>query len=303
MENPEPLISVIIPFFNSQEFLRETFESVISQEYSNWEIILIDDGSTDNSIEIAKEYVQKYPARIFCYQHEGHKNKGAAAGRNLGLKKAKGELVALLDADDVWLPQKLKKQVEIFRQNPQISMVCESTKYWYSWSNSKRKDVVVKVGANTEQVFQPIELVKKLYPLGSGAAPCTCSLLIKTSVLKKFNGFEESFVENSQVFEDQAFLIKIYLSETVYISSLCNNLYRQRPGSVMQITKSQEDFLKARYFFLEWLVDYLEKQEINNPEIDRLMRRAFLPYKFPLTAKILRRIRFFWNILFRKFQT
>lgn len=300
MENLQPLISVIIPFLNSQEFLVEAIDSVISQEYFNWELILIDDGSSDRSTKIAKGYAQNNSEKIFYYEHDGHKNKGAAASRNLGINNSRGELTAFLDADDVWLPQKLLKQVEIFQHNPQISMLCESTLYWYSWNDTERKDVVVKVGAEAEKIYRPIELVKKLYPLGSGAAPCTCSILIKTSVLKTINGFEESILD---FYEDQAFLIKVYLKESVYISSNCNNLYRQRSGSAMELKKNQEYFLKSRLFFLEWLSNYLHAEEINNPEINKLMKRSFLPYKFPFTAKILRRLRFFWNILFRKFQT
>jgi glycosyltransferase involved in cell wall biosynthesis len=296
-ENYSPLISVITPFFNAEEFLRETVESVIAQEYTNWELILIDDGSIDGSGEIARKFAEKYPEKIFYFAHEGGANKGAAASRNLGLEKARGELAAFLDADDVWLPQKLKSQTEIFKENPSISMLCESTKYWHSWSGAKKRDTEVKVGAPAGRIYEPPQLVKKLYPLGSGAAPCPCSIVVKTSALKKIKGFEESFTGISQVYEDQAFLIKIYLFEKVYISSACNNLYRQRKGSVMSVTKEQKNFLAARYFFLKWLENYLEREKISDPEIEKLMRKAHLPYKYPFTFKVIRRIEFFWRLI------
>ncbi len=115
---------------NAESFLEETIESVIHQEYTNWELLLIDDGSSDASTAIAKEYSSKYPGKIIYLEHEGHVNKAAAASRNLGITKANGELAALLDADDIWLPQYLKQQMAIFQNNPQISMLCEATRYW-----------------------------------------------------------------------------------------------------------------------------------------------------------------------------
>src|SRR6476469_6751182 len=137
-----PLVSVIIPFYNTGAFLKETIESVINQEYAHWEIVLVDDGSVDNSIEIAKEFALMHPGKIIYAEHEGHVNKAAAASRNLGISKSKGELVAFLDADDFWLPQKLKQQVNLFEANPEAGMVCEASRNWYSWNNPKAEDIV-----------------------------------------------------------------------------------------------------------------------------------------------------------------
>ncbi len=290
IEKLAPLVSVITPFLNAEDFLIETIESVIQQEYKNWELILVDDGSSDNSTVIAKEYACKNPNKIIYLDHEGHVNKAAAASRNLALTKAKGELVALLDADDFWLPQYLNGQVAVFRNNPQISLFCESSKYWYSWNNAAAKDKFIPIGANADRLYQPPELVAKLYPLGAGEAPCPCGIIVKMSALKKINGFEESFIGKYQMYEDQAFLIKIYLQETVYISSRCNNLYRQRAGSVMYTSSVQGQYLQARYFFLQWLNHYLHKEQIKTPFILKLLRKAFRPYHYPLINKIINKI-------------
>ena len=93
-----PLVSVITPVFNVESFLRETIASVLNQQYTNWELILIDDGSTDGSAEIAKSYSSKFPGKIFYYEHEDHVNRGASPSRNLGLAKVKGELISFLDS-------------------------------------------------------------------------------------------------------------------------------------------------------------------------------------------------------------
>src|SRR5215203_2510421 len=141
MQQANTLVTVIIPFFNEERFLEETVKSVLYQTYTHWEIMLIDDGSADGSTALAKEYASRYKNKIFYVEHEGHANKGLSATRNAGIAKAKGELIALLDADDVWLPQKLERQVAIFQQNPDVALLCEPSLYWYSWQNKKYEDV------------------------------------------------------------------------------------------------------------------------------------------------------------------
>ncbi|HEV7621281.1 MAG TPA: glycosyltransferase family 2 protein [Flavisolibacter sp.] len=116
--NQDPLVSVITPFYNEEKFLKEAIESVISQDYQHWELLLVDDGSNDASTEIAKSYAISNPGKIFYIEHPDHINKGLCASRNLALTKARGDFIALLDADDVWLKQKLSSQVQIFKQHP-----------------------------------------------------------------------------------------------------------------------------------------------------------------------------------------
>jgi len=287
IEQTSPFVSVVIPFFNAELYLKEAIESVLNQYYTDWELILVDDGSTDDSTSIAKEYANEYSHKIFFAEHEGHINKSLSPTRNLGITKARGEIVAFLDADDLWLPQYLQQQIEILRSNPQISMLCEASRYWYSWSNPAAEDIEVAVGATSERLYQPPQLVKQLYPLGTGAAPCPCSIIVKKKVLEAVNGFEESFVGKHQiVFEDQAFLIKIYLREPVYISSNCNNLYRQRVGSIMDTTATEGFYHEGRRFFLEWLDDYLRTEQITDPVTHKLLQKAFRPYRHPIINKV-----------------
>src|SRR5215217_1967355 len=152
MQQANVLVSVIIPFFNEERFLEETIQSVLHQTYPYWEILLIDDGSSDNSTALAKNNASRYPDKIFYVEHEGHVNKGLSATRNAGIAKARGELVALLDADDIWLPEKLQKQVAIFQQNPQIAMACESSFYWSSWYTDLYPEAEKPVGVPGDRV-------------------------------------------------------------------------------------------------------------------------------------------------------
>jgi glycosyltransferase involved in cell wall biosynthesis len=111
--NPRPLVSIISTFLNEEKFIKEAIESVFAQTYDNWELILVDDGSTDRSTEIALQYGRDYPNKILYIEHEGHQNHGQPASRNLGIRHAKSEYISFLDADDVLLPHKLERQLAI----------------------------------------------------------------------------------------------------------------------------------------------------------------------------------------------
>jgi glycosyltransferase involved in cell wall biosynthesis len=119
-----PLVSVIIPAYCAAEFLSRTIDSVLSQTYRNIEVFVIDDGSTDETFQIACEYSR----RDFRVRVMQQNNLGAAAARNLGISHASGEFIAPIDADDIWLPDNLKKQVEVMLAGD------SSVGVVYSWS-------------------------------------------------------------------------------------------------------------------------------------------------------------------------
>jgi glycosyltransferase involved in cell wall biosynthesis len=281
MNEFRPLISVITPFYNEQRFLKDAVESVLNQDYEHWELLLVDDGSTDSSTEMAKEYARMYPERIRYLEHQDHSNHGLCATRNLGLQYAKGTFTALLDADDVWRKEKLSNQVLIAASHPGLAMVCEASEFWYSWKESVKSDIVIPVGAAQDHLFEPGQLLAILYPLSKGASPCPSSLLIKTEMLKKKGGFENSFTKEYQLYEDQAFLSKIYLEERVYVSSACNNLYRQREGSLVQWIKDEGHYHAVRRFYLNWFKQYLEKKNIHDRRIEKLLKKALKRYEWP----------------------
>lgn len=106
------LVSVIMPSYNTAEFIKETIESVLHQTYQNFEIIIVDDCSTDNTDEVVSSIKDE---RIKYLKNE--KNSGAAISRNRALREAKGEWIAFLDSDDVWLPEKLEKQISFMKKN------------------------------------------------------------------------------------------------------------------------------------------------------------------------------------------
>lgn len=118
-----PLLSVIMPSYNTAHFIGEAIDSVINQDYPHIELIVVDDGSTDGTVETVRAYGERI--QLITQQ-----NQGSAAARNAGLAVARGELIAFLDSDDVWLPGKVRTQVEYLRRNPQVQMVYGRWNVW-----------------------------------------------------------------------------------------------------------------------------------------------------------------------------
>lgn len=130
------LVSIIMPSYNTAEFIAESIQSVLSQSYQNWELLIVDDCSTDNTDEVVKPYL--VDKRIKYLKNE--KNSGAAVSRNRALREARGKWIAFLDSDDLWMPDKLSKQITFMKENA----------YHFSYTNyseidteSKRNGVTV----------------------------------------------------------------------------------------------------------------------------------------------------------------
>ena len=117
--NENPKVSVIIPCYNGEKFIGEAIESVLNQTYQDFEIIIVDDGSTDNSKTVIEHYLDD--KRVSYFQHQ--ENRGIARTRNSGIKRAKGEYIAFLDNDDIWLSSKLEEQLALFSTS-EVGLVC-----------------------------------------------------------------------------------------------------------------------------------------------------------------------------------
>jgi glycosyltransferase involved in cell wall biosynthesis len=273
--------------------LIEAIESVLAQTVENWEYLLVDDGSTDASSAIAKSYAARYPEKIRHLHHPGHINLGMSAARNLGLRYARGEYLAFIDADDVWMPQKLAEQLAILDGNPEVGMVCGAVIYWSDWSGGN--DIVLPTGCRQDAILCPPDTSLELYPLGGATAPCPSDLMVRTSLARMVGGFEEQF---TAMYEDQAFLAKLYLATPVCFSSKIWLKYRQHSDSCMVKVKATGKYHEARLYFLGWFETYLKNKANNNRLVDRALQRALRPYRKPrvhyfstLTSKLRNRSR------------
>lgn len=130
---PESLVSIIMPTYNCETFIAESIDSVIAQTYKNWELIIIDDCSTDKTEDVVKKYLNK-DNRIKYYKLET--NSGAAIARNIAVDHARGKYMAFLDSDDIWLPEKLSKQVAFMQTNNYIF-----TSTGFAWMDESGEDM------------------------------------------------------------------------------------------------------------------------------------------------------------------
>jgi glycosyltransferase involved in cell wall biosynthesis len=275
-------------FLNEGKFLAEAVESVLAQTYQNWDLLLVDDGSTDDSTKIALRYAEQYPAKVRYLEHNGHGNRGASAARNLGISNAKGKYIAFLDADDVWLPQKLARQVEILNSQPAAAMLCGATQWWYSWTGSPedtKRDHIRALSVQPDTLVMPPKLLTLF--LKKTNVPCTCSVLLRREIIDVTGGFEESF---HRVFTDHAFYAKVCLKAPVFISGDCWDKYRQHPDSCCSVAKRTKGLRHAEGFYLSWLEAHLLAEGIKTSELWRALRKKQWLCRHPTLDHLLVRI-------------
>jgi glycosyltransferase involved in cell wall biosynthesis len=192
----QPLVSVIIPAYNAEISIAQTLESVLSQTYQNIEILVVDDGSSDKTAEIVKSFAQK-DSRISLLQQS---NAGVAAARNLAIEKSRGEYIAPIDADDIWYPQNLEKQVEyLIKSSASVGVV-------YSWSVDINESGLLTGGFYNSTIEGEVykALVYK-YFIGNAS-----SSLLRRICFEKVGGYNcKMKAENAQGCEDWELHLRI----------------------------------------------------------------------------------------------
>lgn len=208
----EPKVNVIIPTYNRAHLIGRAIQSVLNQTYQGFELIVVDDGSTDNTDEIIKEFQQK-DNRIIYLKHE--KNKGGSAARNTGIKASKGEYIAFLDSDDEWLSEKLRKQLTFI----------ENSHYGFIYCNMIINDKTRNSKSNITKKFED-NIFLDLLKAGNGI--CTSSLLIKRHLLEKIKGFDEDLPS----FQDYDLLLRLAQNEKCGFLNEILLIYNLHKGSI-----------------------------------------------------------------------
>ncbi|NNF00564.1 MAG: glycosyltransferase family 2 protein [Pyrinomonadaceae bacterium] len=266
-----PLVSVVIPFRNREEFLNDAIESIKAQTYKNWELILVDDGSTDGSLKIAQEFADQHPEKIFLLYHPGNVHKGAGATRNLGFRDSNGEYVTFLDSDDVLLPEALEMEIAAFRKYPGAEAVCGKLQFWYSWSEETKNagsDFEVDLLLETEKLYEPPYLFIHNLRAGGRKPHFNCTLL-KSEFLRKKGVFEEQY---ESMGEDQVLWAKISLQGTIYLMDACLAKYRQHPESISAAHTDSGSHMEHWDDYLDRVTKYLEHQEIKDENVWRALK-------------------------------
>jgi len=229
-----PVISVIIPSYNTAQYIGDTLESVFAQTFRDYEVIVVNDGSPDTPQ--LESVLRKHQNRIHYLKQE---NRGIAGARNTGIRNARGQFLAFLDSDDIWLPGFLTEQLKFFADNPSFDMVCTDCVYFGN----------TELAGATWQVLDPLDnpaTFKKLLPTHGGAF-ASFALLRREIVLKV--GF---FEEELRLLEDYeywlrllyrggklAYLHKVLGKRRVHSESLTFNREVVIPHAVIALLKLQ----------------------------------------------------------------
>ena len=264
----QPLVSIIVTCYNQAHCIANTLESIVSQTYTNWECVIVDDGSLDDSAEVIKEFIKDDTRFTYLFQN----NQGVSRARNKGFALATGSFINFMDGDDTFLPDKLKEQIQVFKDNPEIAVcICDHQFYL-------EKEDVYKYYEFEKLTTKPLEQL--LFKWHNGVAFPPHAVLYKRELwtLNEFP-FPEDY---SHRCEDWVFNVLVVLKdENYYILDkvLCN--YHMGAANFTNNTKSLATAaIKAALYlkpklpeqyqedFIDTTIDnslnmYLESEKIN----------------------------------------
>ena len=242
-----PLISIIIPAYNAETTILKTVESVLKQTLADFEIIVINDGSTDQTLEILED-IEDPRVQTFTFP-----NSGPQKSRNRGIEKAQGKYLAFLDADDLWTQEKLADQLQALQESSDAVMA-------YSWTNwIDEQDRVWRRGAHVSISGNVAARLLLSDFIGSGSNP-----LILAEVVKKLGGFDEDIVAG----QDWEMWLRIASQYSVVAISKVHVLYRKLPTSRAwsnNVSRQEKGYRQV-----------IEKTIYRSPEILQPLRRRVL---------------------------
>ena len=224
------MISIIIPTYNRANLLSRAVESVVKQTYSSWELLIIDDGSTDNTEEVLQKYLSSKIRYVKCL-HSGL----PAIVRNVGIREAQGEWIAFLDSDDVWLPEKLEKQMQIIRDRGDVSLVCTNAYRKISETDSDRMEEYIsspdrKAGIYFEELLLENFIV-------------TSTALVRKNCLLVTGGYSES--SELRAIEDYGLWLRLSITHKIEYLSKPLVIYRDLPEEGIRGSQSKLRYWKG----------------------------------------------------------
>lgn len=240
-----PIVSVVLPVFNGEKTIRATIDSVLAQTFSDFELIIINDGSTDSTLEIVSQY-QDSRLKVFSYS-----NAGLSATRNRGISLASGEYIACIDADDLWLVSKLEVQLNALKNNPEAVLA-------YSWTDFiGESGQVTHSGSHAKwsgYVYEQL-LIQHFLESGSNA-------LIRKSILEKVGLFDESL----KAAEDWDLHLRIAAHYPFAVTPSVQVLYRQPAQSMSSnvLRQEQESLKVLKRAFEQSQNSWVKRQSLAN---------------------------------------
>ena len=230
MENKKKKIDIILPNFNSSNYINETLKSVINQTYTNWNLIIVDDCSDKKTINILKKYSKNKKFKVYWLK----KNRGAGYCRNYAIKKSKSPYIAFIDSDDIWKKNKLEQQVNFMEKN----------NYSFTYTNYE------VIGNKSKNIITPNKF--DFYKFIRNTSICTSSMMVKRKILKgvKFT--------DTKICEDYYFKCKILKNFNAYRLDDFLTKYRLRSDSL------QSNIFRNFYWIWKINKDYNKLNFIDN---------------------------------------
>lgn len=290
-----PLISVIIPVYNGEQTIRETIESVLQQTCSDFELLVINDGSQDSTLEIVSSF-QDERLKIFSYP-----NAGLAASRNRGIDRASGDYISFIDADDLWTPNKLESQLKALQENSKAAVAYSWTDYINELGQSLNQGSHMKVNGDVYAKLLLIDFI------ASGSNP-----LIRRQALLEVGGFDESLTAA----EDWDMWLRLaaryhfacvpspQVLYRISVNSMSSNVDKQETESLQVIEKAfsqaPNSFAYLKPFSLANLYKSLTLRALErcSGQYGGLIAARYLWYAFKADPSLIR-ARVIWKVLFK----
>jgi glycosyltransferase involved in cell wall biosynthesis len=270
------LVSIVIPTFNREHFIAETLDSILSQSYSNWECIIVDDGSLDATEIIIRNYLQK-DSRFHFYKRKFGTLKGPSSCRNIGLNAAKGEFVMFLDSDDLLIEFCIEERIKAFENNLDF-IVFDMVIFSCEIPRIERKELIERKNENWLQNFMSLK----------GSWQVTAPLY-RTSFLKKHIGFAEELF----VFEDFEIAVNLLFHSNKYkVFANIDCLYRNEESYILKHKdlnynkKVVQAFVKLLVLFQEKIISKVDSKA----EKEKLKHNSLVSYYNIFDRYIIRKI-------------
>jgi glycosyltransferase involved in cell wall biosynthesis len=222
----EPLVSVIVPAYNCGRYLAEALTSALGQGYTNQEIIVVDDGSTDDTLDVAR----RFGGRVRVVSQE---NRGPAAARNRGAREARGEFLAFLDGDDIWLPGKTCAQVAILASRRDVNIVYGGIAYWTGREDGTFPDPLELAGTGEWSEIDTAASGDLYTKLLLDSVVCIISTMVRRTVFEELQGFDENLVTG----EDYDFWLRVSRSHHFTKLRRTTALYRLHAKATTRVPR------------------------------------------------------------------
>jgi glycosyltransferase involved in cell wall biosynthesis len=281
-----PKVSVVLIVLDGERFLGEAIESVLAQTTADWELVIVDDGSTDGTAAIASGFAAD-DDRIRVVQHPGRDTRGMSASRNLGVRESRGVYVTFLDHDDVMTPVAIEEQAGLLDRHDEAAIVLGPNRRWRSWATNgaARPDEVQRLGVPGGTVLAPPGMLP-VFLEDSAATPL--GFMVRRPAYDDVGGCEESF---GGMYEDQVLQAKLYLAHPVHVSGQVWRYYRQHDDSCVARTFQEGGQHLARRRFLRWLEAYVGRTGGADAELRGVIRAEMRRTRHARTSWLFRQAR------------